>query len=201
VTAATPALALRLAEEVPPREHARRVCLGAFRGSQPPEQALLIQVGERASTVVLAARRQPVAFWTIGHGLLARVLAHSEPGRSGPEHARLLRAAARETIRPERLGVLRGLGLTGIGTSGIARAIISVAGDGCAPVSLAQLARTVERSCAGWTTGGLPGFARDCAAAVLVGAVLLEALGEAVALRGFMTREAIRRPVTLATRG
>jgi hypothetical protein len=187
------AIALRLDDEIAPREDARRICLCAFRATQTPEQSLLVRIGERASTIVFAARQQPVAFWSLSHALLRQVLAHAAPeARFAAEHARLLRAAARETVRPARLAVLRGLALPGIGTSGIARAIISVAGDGGPRVTLARVARAVDRVCVAWSTGGLPPFARDCVAAMLVGAVVLEAVGESVGLPGYVTREGLR---------
>jgi hypothetical protein len=182
-------MALRLPDEVPPREHARRICLGVFRRATAPARSLLLQIGERASTVVFAARTQPVAFWTIDHVPILSVLAQAEPrARTGAEHARLLRAAARDAVPPERLGVLRGLGLPAIAASGIARAIVSIAGDGGPRVPLARIARSVDQGCVAWSSAALPGFARDCVAAVLVGAVVLEAVGEGVGLRTFLTR-------------
>ena len=182
-------MALRLPDEVPPREHARRICLGVFRRATAPGRSRLLHIGERASTVVFAARTQPVAFWTIDHAPVLRVLAEVEPrARDGAEHARLLRLAAREVVPPERLGVLRGLYLPAIAASGIARAIVSIAGDGGPRVPLARIARSVEQGCVTWSRAALPGFARDCVAAVLVGAVVLEAVGEGVGLTTVLTR-------------
>jgi type IV secretory pathway TrbD component len=140
-------------------------------------RTLVVAIGERLTTIILAVAEQPALLWTVAHAPLLVAAARADETKPlGRELIQTLREAAREALEDARVGYMRQLQCEVIGASRLARAVVMLGAGGGRAASARELGAALATLGATWEDQSARGGAPPWLRTTLVAAAMLEGI-------------------------
>jgi len=140
-------------------------------------QPLVLHVGAKLTTAARSGADHDVAIRIIRHGPVMLAASHAKAAKaSGIAAARVMRAAARQVVERAQLDPLVGRPCPIIGSSSIARAVITLGSSGRSRATVAEIHGATDALAATWLQSEAADLGDPWAEPMMVGAVVLGAI-------------------------
>jgi hypothetical protein len=167
-------------------------------GADPAEHQVVVRVGARFTTVVRTADDRPVASRILSHGPVLLAASQAEAANaSGGAAARLIRSAARQIAERVRIEALGGTICPVIGTTGVARAVITFGSSGASRATLDQLHAATDTLGVAWVARKKYGKSHQGVEPMLIGSAVLGAILESLGATEIVAEAESPDPLTL----